>query len=98
MDGLEVKEVPLSEVYNNKDARIDSGFYTTHIFRNETLHYEQIGKCLLSTQYGISKDMNTENKGYPIFRMNELHYGLCESEQQRCGVFNRMSADRKHEY
>ena len=78
MDGIECKEVLLSRVTANKDSRIDSAFYTFQIAHNDDLHYEPIGKYLLSTQYGISKDMNTVKKGYPIFRMNELHYGLCD--------------------
>lgn len=78
MDGLECKEVLLSEVRYNKDSRIDSTFYTMQLSRNRLLRYEPIEKYLSYAQYGVSKDMNTESKGYPIYRMNELHCGLCD--------------------
>lgn len=78
MDGLECNEVSLSEIYNNKDQRIDSAFYTARILRNPNLTYVPIGQHLTSTQYGVSKDMNEEYIGYPIYRMNEIHHMLCD--------------------
>ena len=78
MDGLECQEISLSETRANKDFRIDSPFFTTHVLHNPNLPYSLIGDCLLSTQYGISRDMNTDNIGYPIFRMNEIHHSLCD--------------------
>lgn len=78
MDGLECKEVLLSEVLGNKDRRIDSAFYTAKILYNDKLTYEKLGTYLVSTQYGVSKNMNEENMGYPIFRMNEIHHMLCD--------------------
>ena len=78
MDGLECKEVTLVDIYNNKDRRIDSAFYTAKIPHNPNLTYEPIGHHLISTQYGVSKDMNEEHIGYPIYRMNEIHHMLCD--------------------
>ena len=45
---------------------------------NVSLRYEPIEEHLQFVQYGVSKDMNTDGVGYPIFRMNELHHGLCD--------------------
>lgn len=78
MDGLECKEVNLAEIYYNKDRRIDSAFYTARILHNPNLIYAPIGQFLTSTQYGVSKDMNEEHIGYPIYRMNEIHHMLCD--------------------
>ena len=78
MDGLECKEILLSEIHQNKDSRIDSAFYTMKLKYNKSLRYESIGQYLISAQYGVSKDMNIDKIGYPIFRMNELHNGLCD--------------------
>lgn len=78
MDGLECKEVDLSEIFNNKDRRIDSTFYTAKIPYNSNLTYVKIGQYLVSTQYGVSKDMNEGYIGYPIYRMNEIHHMLCD--------------------
>lgn len=78
MDGLACKEVSLAEISKNKDRRIDSAFYTARILRNPDLKYVPIGQYLTSTQYGVSKDMNEEHVGYPIYRMNEIHSMLCD--------------------
>lgn len=78
MDELECKEVRLAEIYNNKDRRIDSAFYTVRILHNHNLNYAPIGQYLVSSQYGVSKDMNEEHIGYPIYRMNEIHHMLCD--------------------
>ncbi len=39
-----------------------------------------MGDILEKVQYGISIDMNEDKKGYPIYRMNELHNMLCDLE------------------
>lgn len=78
MDGLECSEVLYSVAKENKDCRIDSQFFTAKIKHNGNLEYCPIGKYLISSQYGVSKDMNTEGYGYPIFRMNEIHHSLCD--------------------
>lgn len=78
MEGLEATEVRLSTCFENKDFRTDSGFYTSILFVNPNLEYKKIGDCLLSSQYGISISMNEDGKGYPIYRMNEIHNLLCD--------------------
>ena len=77
-DGLECSEVLYSSAEENKDFRVDSQFYTMAIDRNIKLEYCPIGRYLISTQYGVSKDMNADGYGYPIYRMNEIHYSLCD--------------------
>ena len=83
MDGLECQEILLSETRKNKDFRIDSPFFTIHVLHNPNLRYSLIGDCLLSTQYGISRDMNTDNIGYQIFRMNEIYHSLCDLQTEK---------------
>ena len=78
MDGLECSEVLFSSAEKNKDFRVDSQFYTMATNRSIGLEYCPIGKYLISTQYGVSKDMNVDGYGYPIYRMNEIHYSLCD--------------------
>ena len=73
MEGLEIKEKKLYEVLSNKDFRIDSSFYTKEPKKNPDLIYAKIGEHLISSQYGISIEMNTDSVGYPIYRMNEIH-------------------------
>ncbi|SDL83359.1 type I restriction enzyme, S subunit [Salinimicrobium catena] len=80
LKGLEVKEKLFSESTNNKDFRIDSQFYTQEPFKNPTLDYIKIGEAIKKAQYGISISMNEEGEGIPIYRMNEIHNMLCDSE------------------
>lgn len=82
-DGLDCREITLNNALANKDKRIDSQFWTTYIPKNAKYHYSRIGDILLSSQYGISVDMNTEKRGYPIFRMNELHHMLADLEVEK---------------
>ena len=83
MDGPNCREITLKEALANKDKRIDSQFWTTHISKNPRYTYSKIGNVILSSQYGMSIDMNTEKKGYPIFRMNELHHMLTDLEVEK---------------
>lgn len=78
MEGLEIKEKLFSEIYRNKDFRIDSSFYTKEPRKSANLTYAKIGDYLIHSQYGISINMNTDAVGYPIYRMNEIHNMLCD--------------------
>ncbi|WP_375604873.1 hypothetical protein [Flavobacterium davisii] len=80
LERLETKEVNFSEVFNNKDFRVDTDFWTKEPKLNPKLKYDLIGNCLINAQYGISLSMNEDNKGYPIYRMNEIHNMLCDFE------------------
>ncbi|BDU50400.1 hypothetical protein [Haliovirga abyssi] len=78
MEGLGIKEKLFSQVFENKDFRIDSQFYTKEPIKNPLLIYDKIGNKLDKSQYGISISMNENNVGYPIYRMNEIHNLLCD--------------------
>lgn len=67
----------------NKDGRIDTQFWTTAISCNEKYKYIKIGKILKQSQYGISIEMNEDNIGYPIYRMNEIHNSICDFEVKK---------------
>ena len=57
---------------------MDSDFWTKQPKKNPRLNYIKIGDVLKLSQYGISVSMNEDNKGYPIYRMNEIHNMLCD--------------------
>ena len=83
IDGHAIKEKSLSEIMRNKDSRVDSQFWTTEIVKNDNYSYDKIGNLIKGSQYGISVDMNTDGKGYPIFRMNELHDMLMDLSTEK---------------
>lgn len=80
LEGLEVNEIKLSSISENKDYRIDSQFYTKRLYKNLALNYIKIGKALKRSQYGLSIEMNENSNGYPIYRMNEIHSMMCDLE------------------
>ena len=84
MDGLEAVELSLSEALENKDFRIDSEFHRKPPLQNSNYSYFDIGKNLSLLQYGISIEMNEEGKGTKIYRMNEIHNMLCDTEISKC--------------
>jgi len=84
LEGLEISEVDFSETLINKDFRTDSDFWTKKPKKNPKLIYVTIGSILKVSQYGISIEMNENNKGYPIYRMNEIHNMLCDFEVNKC--------------
>lgn len=94
MEGLEIKEKKLYEVLSNKDFRIDSSFYTKEPKKNLDLIYAKIGEHLISSQYGISIEMNTDSVGYPIYRMNEIHDMLCNLDVDKCADITQAEYDR----
>lgn len=92
LKGLEVREIILSEVLSNKDARIDSQFFTMAQPKNPKLHYRRFGELLVSSEYGLSNEMNEDGKGYPIYRMNEMHSMLCDLDVAKCADINASEA------
>lgn len=84
LEGLEIREYKLSDCIQNKDYRIDTDYYIKIPPKNRNLEYKKIGDCLLYSQYGISIEMNEESKGYPIYRMNEIHDMLCDLDVDKC--------------
>jgi len=84
LEGLEVREVNYSETLTNKDFRTDSDFWTKAPKQNPKLAYVPIGSILKTSQYGISIEMNDSDRGYPIYRMNEIHNMLCDFEVNKC--------------
>ena len=94
MEGLEIKEKKLYEILSNKDFRIDSSFYTKEPKKNPDLIYAKIGEHLISSQYGISIEMNTDSVGYPIYRMNEIHDMLCDLDVDKCADITQAEYDR----
>lgn len=77
----------------NKDFRIDSDFWTKQPKINPALKYGKIGNFLISSQYGISIEMNEHKVGYPIYRMNEIHNMLCDFEVSKYADISKSEFD-----
>ena len=66
-----------SSLSQHPDRRWDSEYLCFEPCRNDRLKYIPIGNALASSQYGISIQMNEENIGTKIYRMNEIGNMLC---------------------
>lgn len=93
LEGLEVSESTFNELFENKDFRIDSQFYTQKPKLNPQLRYEKIGQHLKLSQYGVSIAMNDEDSGFPIYRMNEIHSMMCDLEVNKYAELTFADAD-----
>ena len=68
----------LSYLSLHPDFRWDSQYLSCEPYKNEILKYVPIGNTLISSQYGISIQMNEDNIGTKIYRMNEISNMLCD--------------------
>ncbi|QQG64956.1 restriction endonuclease subunit S [Desulfobulbus oligotrophicus] len=68
-----INHVMLSDAVSNN--RFSAEFFDPqYVFKpNNSVCWAPIGRILKKCEYGISISMNTESKGFPIFRMNELN-------------------------
>ena len=67
----------LSELSLHPDYRWDSGYLSREPYKNENLKYTPIGNTLISSDYGVSVEMNEDSIGTKIYRMNEISDMLC---------------------
>ena len=69
-----------SETKTHPDFRWDGEYLCFEPFKNPSLKYVPIGEVLVSTQYGLSIEMNESGNGTKIYRMNEIHNMICNRE------------------
>ena len=60
------------------DWRWDSEYFCNEPHYNKNLFYQPIGQIIVSSQYGISIDMNEDGEGTKIYRMNEISDMFCD--------------------
>ena len=78
----------LSKTFLHPDFRWDSEFLCFEPYKNKNIKYAPIGDVLLTSQYGISIDMNEEKNGTKIYRMNEISNMLCNREISKYAEIN----------
>jgi len=75
---LQFKIRKLSHLSLHPDFRWDSQYLSCEPYKNKSLKYVPIGNTLISSQYGVSIEMNEDNIGTKIYRMNEISNMLCD--------------------
>ena len=75
---MQFKTRKLSYLSLHPDFRWDSQYLSCEPYKNKNLKYVPIGNTLASSQYGVSIEMNEDNIGTKIYRMNEISNMLCD--------------------
>ena len=75
---MQFKIRKLSYLSLHPDLRWDSQYLSYEPYKNKNLKYVPIGNTLTSSQYGVSIEMNENNIGTKIYRMNEISNMLCD--------------------
>ena len=75
---MQFKIRKLSYLSLHPDLRWDSQYLSCEPYKNKNLKYVPIGNTLTSSQYGVSIEMNENNIGTKIYRMNEISNMLCD--------------------
>ena len=75
---MQFKTRKLSYLSLHPDYRWDSQYLSCEPYKNKNLKYVPIGNTLASSQYGVSIEMNEDNIGTKIYRMNEISNMLCD--------------------
>ena len=67
----------LSESTLHPDYRWDGEYLCFEPYKNKNIKYISIGDALISSQYGLSIEMNEKEDGIKIYRMNEISNMMC---------------------
>ncbi|GHT10804.1 hypothetical protein FACS189426_11720 [Bacteroidia bacterium] len=87
MEGLRITEITVTECLNQNDCRLESDFWTQKTnSKTETIKGSEI---IDFVQYGTSKELNEENKGFPILRLNEFNSRFIGVPNKYCNIISK---------
>lgn len=82
LEGLAINETSINLINQTENLRLESEFYTSLSFNLEN-HF--LGKDIIDfVQYGTSKELNEESKGYPVLRLNEFDSSFISIPSKFC--------------
>ena len=86
LEGLEAKEIPLTEVYQSGIMRMEAEFYNSASlpFSNTI----SASKAIIFSQYGTSKELNEDRLGYPVLRLNEYNSSFISAPAKYCNLLD----------
>lgn len=84
LGGLRIVEITLQQVYATGIARMEAEFYNSE--RLPYLDSVKASDCILFSQYGTSKELNEEGKGYPVLRLNEFDSSFITEPAKFCDL------------
>jgi len=84
LKGLLVRETKLSEVFAHPEARAEAEFY---LAPNGVLkNFVQGEVAIPFAQYGTSDELNEEEIGFPVLRLNEISNGFIKEAEKHCAL------------
>jgi type I restriction enzyme, S subunit len=86
LEGLNIKEVKYSFVNDSTSLRLESEFYLSNVVPIQDCYS---GEEIISfVQYGTSKELNEDGKGYPVLRLNEFKSHFIGSPAKYCDLID----------
>ena len=85
LEGLEICEVLLSDVLADEDLRLEGKYYNSKKISFNCAKGETIE---IFSQYGTSKDLNEDDEGYPILRLNEFDSFFISKPAKYCNLID----------
>ena len=87
LEGLEIKEVTISECLKQKDLRLEADFW---ILKNKAQIKTIKGRETIDfVQYGTSKELIEEKEGYPTLRLNEFDSRFIGVPSKYCNLISQ---------
>ncbi|WGH76670.1 restriction endonuclease subunit S [Tenacibaculum tangerinum] len=86
LEGLEIKEVMFDKINSTELVRLESEFYTAKSF--DLINPFSGEEIIDLVQYGTSKELNEENDGYPILRLNEFDSSFISKPSKYCDIID----------
>ena len=85
MEGLKVKIVELQKVEGNKEIRLESDFWIKEKVQFKSVKGADVEEF---SQYGTSKELNEDGKGYPVLRLNEFDSFFIHEPAKYCDIID----------
>ncbi|WP_313933893.1 N-6 DNA methylase [Anabaena sp. FACHB-83] len=86
MDGLEAVEANFCDIQAQKICRLEAEFY---IAKTGKIHKFLSGEEIIEfVQYGTSKDLNEDELGYPVLRLNEFESYFTATPAKYCRLID----------
>lgn len=85
LEGLETREILLSEILKGEDFRLEAEFYIANKKEFVSVKGSEIEAF---SQYGTSKDLNEEERGFPVLRLNEFDSFFISKPAKSCDLID----------
>ena len=86
LEGLGVKEVSYSKTLKSEDFRLEAEFHIANKMEFDSVKGVEIEAF---SQYGTSKELNEEERGFPVLRLNEFDSFFISKPAKCCDLIDK---------